>query len=117
MPACAGIGGPNAFCLRQDGTRQCGGAALVRRPLARVARFAGAGARACLSECPDMIRWLLVVFVALVLINSATPWLRRMGLGRLPGDFQFQFFGRPVFVPLASTVLVSVLVSLLVRWW
>ena len=63
-----------------------------------------------------MIRWLIAVFIALVLINSATPWLRRIGLGRLPGDFQFRLFGRQVFVPLASTVLVSVLVSLLVRW-
>lgn len=63
-----------------------------------------------------MVRWLLAVFIALVLINSATPWLRRMGLGRLPGDFEFRFFGRQVFVPLASTVLVSVLVSLLVNW-
>lgn len=63
-----------------------------------------------------MTRWLLAVFIALVLISSATPWLRRMGLGRLPGDFEFRLFGRQVFVPLASTVLVSVLVSLLVRW-
>ncbi|WP_287964546.1 DUF2905 family protein, partial [Diaphorobacter sp.] len=33
-----------------------------------------------------MLRWLLVVFLALVLINGLTPWLRRLGLGRLPGD-------------------------------
>ncbi|MGP1628484.1 MAG: DUF2905 domain-containing protein [Giesbergeria sp.] len=63
-----------------------------------------------------MVRWLIAVFVALVLINSLTPWLQRIGLGKLPGDFRFQFFGRDVFVPLASTVLVSVLVSLLVKW-
>lgn len=63
-----------------------------------------------------MIRWLLAVFVALVLINGLTPWLQRIGLGKLPGDFRFRLFGRDVFVPLASTVLVSVLVSLLVKW-
>lgn len=62
-----------------------------------------------------MIRWLLATFVALVLINSATPWLRRMGLGRLPGDFHFRLFGREVFVPLASTVLLSVVVSLVIK--
>lgn len=32
-----------------------------------------------------MLRWLIVVFLALVLINGLTPWLRRLGLGRLPG--------------------------------
>ena len=32
-----------------------------------------------------MIRWLIVVFLALVLINGLTPWLQRLGLGKLPG--------------------------------
>lgn len=65
---------------------------------------------------PGMVRWLLAVFVVLLLVNSLTPWLQRLGLGRLPGDLRFRLFGRDVFVPLASTVLVSVLVSLLVKW-
>ena len=64
-----------------------------------------------------MIRWLLAVFVVLVLVNGLTPWLQRIGLGKLPGDFRFRLFGRDVFLPLASTVLVSVLVSLLVKWF
>ncbi|RID97240.1 DUF2905 domain-containing protein [Simplicispira hankyongi] len=63
-----------------------------------------------------MIRWLLATFVALVVLNSLTPWLRRLGLGRLPGDFRFRLFGRDIFVPLASTVLISVLVSLIAKW-
>lgn len=63
-----------------------------------------------------MIRWLLATFIALVLLNGLTPWLQRLGLGRLPGDLRFRLFGRDVFVPLASTVLISVLVSLLVKW-
>ena len=51
-----------------------------------------------------MIRWLIVVFLALVLINGLSPWLQRMGLGRLPGDFRFRLFGREFFLPIASTV-------------
>jgi hypothetical protein len=50
------------------------------------------------------------------LINGLTPWLRRLGLGRLPGDFHFRLFGRDWFIPLASTVLLSFLLSLLVKW-
>ena len=63
-----------------------------------------------------VIRWLIVVFLALVLINGLTPWLRKLGLGRLPGDFHFRLFGRDWFIPLASTVLLSLVISLLVKW-
>jgi len=63
-----------------------------------------------------VLRWLIVVFVALVCISGLMPLLRRLGLGRLPGDFEFRLFGRQWSIPLASTVLFSVLLSLLVKW-
>ncbi|CAM5793910.1 MAG: DUF2905 domain-containing protein [Burkholderiales bacterium] len=63
-----------------------------------------------------MIRWLIVVFLALVLINGLAPFLRKFGLGRLPGDFHFRLFGREWFIPLASTVALSLLASLIARW-
>ncbi len=63
-----------------------------------------------------MVRWLIVVFLALVLIEGLAPWLRRLGLGRLPGDFHFRLFGREWSVPLASTVVLSSLVALAVKW-
>ena len=63
-----------------------------------------------------MIRWLIVVFLALVLINGLAPWLRKLGLGRLPGDFRFTLFGREWYIPLASTVLLSLLLSMAVKW-
>lgn len=54
-----------------------------------------------------MIRWLLVVFVALVVFSAIGPWLEKLGLGRLPGDLRFRFAGRVWFIPLASSVLIS----------
>lgn len=63
-----------------------------------------------------MIRWLLVVLLTLVLFNGLMPWLRRWGFGRLPGDFQFRLFGREWFIPLASTVLLSLLAAAIARW-
>lgn len=63
-----------------------------------------------------MIRWLLVVLLALVLFNGLMPWLRRWGFGRLPGDFQFRLLGREWFIPLASTVLLSLLAAAIARW-
>lgn len=62
-----------------------------------------------------MWRWLLAIFVALILLDGVTPWLRKIGLGRLPGDMNFKLLGRNWSIPLGSTVLLSVAVSLLVK--
>ena len=62
-----------------------------------------------------MIRWLLVVFIALLLFSGLRPWLEKFGLGKLPGDFRFRLFGREWFVPFASSVVLSLLAMLLVK--
>ncbi len=62
-----------------------------------------------------MIRWLIVVFLALVLFSGLRPWLEKLGLGRLPGDFRFRLFGREWFVPFASSVVLSVLAMVVMR--
>ncbi|SDY95139.1 Protein of unknown function [Collimonas sp. OK242] len=62
-----------------------------------------------------MIRWMLVIFVAVIVFSSALPWLEKLGLGRLPGDLRFTLFGRKFSLPFASTVLLSTVLFLLVR--
>jgi hypothetical protein len=59
-----------------------------------------------------MVRWLLVIFLALVLFSGLRPWLEKIGLGRLPGDFRFRFAGRDWHIPLASSVLLSLIAML-----
>ena len=54
-----------------------------------------------------VIRWLLVVFLALLLFAGLRPWLEKLGFGKLPGDLRFRLFGREWFIPLTSTVLLS----------
>jgi hypothetical protein len=54
-----------------------------------------------------MIRWLLVIFLALLLFSGLRPWLEKLGLGRLPGDFSWRMFGREFHVPLASSLLLA----------
>lgn len=63
-----------------------------------------------------MIRWLLVVFLALLLFSGLRPWLEKLGLGRLPGDFRFRLFGREWFLPFASSVVLSLLAMLIIRF-
>ena len=57
-----------------------------------------------------MVKWLLTLFLALVILAIATPLLGRVSLGRLPGDFRIPVRGRVYYIPLASTVLLSLLV-------
>ena len=62
-----------------------------------------------------MIRWLVVVVIALLLFSGLRPWLEKLGLGKLPGDFRFRLFGREWFIPLASSVVLSVLAMLIAK--
>ena len=56
-----------------------------------------------------MIRWLIVVFIALLLFSGLRPWLEKLGLGKLPGDLRFRLFGREWFIPFASSIVLSLL--------
>jgi len=62
-----------------------------------------------------VIRWLLVVFLALLLFSGLRPWLEKLGLGKLPGDFRFRLFGREWFIPFASSVVLSLIAMALVK--
>lgn len=70
----------------------------------------------CYAYTARMLRWFLVIFLALMLISWLSPLLRRLGFGRLPGDLRFRWLGRDWDVPLASTLLLSFVVSLLAKW-
>lgn len=62
-----------------------------------------------------MFRWLLVVFLALLLIQGLTPWLHKLGFGRLPGDLRFKLFGRECFIPLTTTIILSLVCAGIAR--
>lgn len=62
-----------------------------------------------------MFRWLLVVFLALLLIQGLTPWLHKLGFGRLPGDLRFRLFGRECFIPLTTTIILSLVCAGIAR--
>ncbi len=55
------------------------------------------------------MRWLLVFLLAFVVFQGLAEWLRRVGLGRLPGDFTFRFRGRDWHLPIASSLLLSLI--------
>ncbi|MBV8625277.1 DUF2905 domain-containing protein [Herbaspirillum sp. NPDC087042] len=62
-----------------------------------------------------MIRWIVVIFLAVIVFSTLLPWLEKLGIGRLPGDLRFRLFGRIYSLPFASTILISVVVFLLAK--
>lgn len=62
-----------------------------------------------------MIRWIVVIFLAVIVFSTLLPWLEKLGIGRLPGDLRFRLFGRVFSLPFASTILISVVVFLLAK--
>jgi hypothetical protein len=63
-----------------------------------------------------MIRWVVVIFIAVIVFSTLLPWLEKLGIGRLPGDLRFKLFGRVFSLPFASTILISLVVFLLARF-
>lgn len=63
-----------------------------------------------------MLRWFIVVLLALILFSGLQKWLEKLGFGRLPGDFRFRLFGREWFLPVTSTLLLSLLAAAIARW-
>ena len=59
-----------------------------------------------------MLKWLLTVLIVVLAIGAVSPKLRRIGFGRLPGDIVIERNGKQYFFPVASTVLLSLLASL-----
>ena len=59
------------------------------------------------------MRWLIVFLLAFLVFNGLQGWMRKIGLGQLPGDFSFTWRGRLWHVPLASSVVLSVLAMLI----
>jgi hypothetical protein len=62
-----------------------------------------------------MVKWLLVLVVGIAVISLATPWLSKHGLGRLPGDITVRWRGRLVYLPITTTILLSLLLTLFGR--
>lgn len=54
-----------------------------------------------------MVAWLVLVALGLL-----WPWVRRLGLGRLPGDFVIEREGMRIYLPLMTCLLISLLLTI-----
>ena len=53
------------------------------------------------------MRWLIVFLLSFLVFQGLAAWLKKIGLGRLPGDFSFRWRGREWHLPIASSLLLS----------
>ena len=61
----------------------------------------------------DIRRFLIVAGVVLVVAGLLWPWLGRLGLGRLPGDFLIERKNFQVYFPLSTSIVVSIVLTIL----
>ncbi len=58
-------------------------------------------------------RVLITLGVVLLLMGLLWPWLQKMGLGRLPGDLVIERETFRLYFPLATSIIISLIVTLL----
>lgn len=60
-----------------------------------------------------MQRLLIFIGAAIVLVGLTWPWVSKLPLGHLPGDFQIDRPGMKFYFPLTTCLLVSGVISLI----
>jgi hypothetical protein len=63
-----------------------------------------------------MQRTLILIGIILIVVGAAWPLIGRLGLGRLPGDFVIERQRVRFYFPLATSLLLSAILSL-VLWF
>ena len=59
-----------------------------------------------------LARWLIILGVVLVVLGLLWPWLTKLGLGRLPGDIVIERDNFRLYIPITTSLLISVVLSL-----
>jgi Protein of unknown function (DUF2905) len=60
-----------------------------------------------------MARWLIILGVILVVAGVLWPWLGKLGLGRLPGDIVIERESFRLYLPITTSILISIALSLI----
>jgi multisubunit Na+/H+ antiporter MnhG subunit len=62
-----------------------------------------------------MLKWVVVVALAVIVLGLFAPRLAKLGLWRLPGDLRFTRNGRDYYLPITSTIILSALLTVIAR--
>ena len=62
-----------------------------------------------------MGRFLIILGVAIVLLGVIVSLAPRLGIGRLPGDILIRRKNFALYIPIASSILISIILTLLLN--
>ncbi|MFM9883814.1 MAG: DUF2905 domain-containing protein [Burkholderiales bacterium] len=62
-----------------------------------------------------MARFLIILGALLIALGLLWPLLAKLGLGRLPGDIHIERDGFSFYLPITTSIIVSLVISL-VLW-
>jgi hypothetical protein len=60
-----------------------------------------------------MARFLIVLGLVILLMGLLWPYLSKLGLGRLPGDIVIERENVTLYIPLATCLMLSLVLSLI----
>ena len=63
-----------------------------------------------------MQKFLITAGLVILIIGLLWPVISKLGLGRLPGDILVRREGFTFYFPLATSIIVSVVITLII-WW
>ena len=60
-----------------------------------------------------MLKWLFTILLVVLVMGAFTPWLKRLGYRRVPGDIEIDRNGKRFNFPIVSTIVLSVLATII----
>ena len=63
-----------------------------------------------------MQKLLVTIGLVILIIGLLWPLISKLGLGRLPGDILIRREGFTFYFPIATSIIVSVVVTVII-WW
>ena len=58
-------------------------------------------------------RLLIILGIVLVVLGVLWPWIAKLGLGRLPGDIVIERENFRLYIPIVTSLIVSVVLSVI----
>ena len=62
-----------------------------------------------------MGKTLLIIGAFLVILGLLWPWIARLGLGRLPGDIVIERGNSRFYLPITTSIIVSIVLSIILN--
>lgn len=61
----------------------------------------------------EMSRFLVTIGIVLLLAGLLWPWIQKLGVGRLPGDILIEREEFSLYLPITTSLLISLVFSLI----